>query len=75
MKYENLVLTKGIIKYMLEKIKQLYEEIQKYPFLNNFRIDVMIYKLYELSYEEVKVVDSDFWMNKEEYEQFNLAKI
>ena len=31
-------------------------------------IDQMVYKLYELSYEEVKIVDPDFLMSKEEYE-------
>jgi hypothetical protein len=28
----------------------------------------MVYKLYELTYEEVKIVDPDFLMSKEEYE-------
>ena len=32
------------------------------------QIDQMVYKLYELTYEEVKIVDSDFWMGEEEYE-------
>ena len=30
-------------------------------------IDVMVYKLYELTYAEVKVIDKDFWMSDEEY--------
>lgn len=30
-------------------------------------IDVLVYKLYELTYEEVKVIDKDFWMSEEEY--------
>ncbi len=33
------------------------------------KIDLMVYKLYELSYEEVKVVDSALALTKEEYEQ------
>ncbi len=33
-------------------------------------IDVMVYKLYELTYDEVKVVDPDFWMSEEEYEGY-----
>ncbi|MDO8445868.1 MAG: Eco57I restriction-modification methylase domain-containing protein [Deltaproteobacteria bacterium] len=30
-------------------------------------IDVLVYKLYDLSYEEVKVIDKDFWLSEEEY--------
>ena len=30
----------------------------------------MVYKLYNLDYEEVKLIDSDFYLNKEEYENF-----
>ena len=30
-------------------------------------IDVRVYKLYELTYAEVKVIDKDFWMSDEEY--------
>ncbi len=32
-------------------------------------IDVLVYRLYGLSYEEVKVVDEDFWMGEDEYER------
>lgn len=32
------------------------------------QIDEMVFKLYELTYEEVKVVDPEFWLSKEEYE-------
>lgn len=28
----------------------------------------MVYKLYELTYEEVKVVDSEFALSEEEYD-------
>src|SRR5690554_1454265 len=30
-------------------------------------IDVLVYRLYGLTYEEVKIVDEDFWMSEEEY--------
>lgn len=30
-------------------------------------IDVMVYKLYELTYDEVKIVDPEFWMSEGEY--------
>ena len=34
-------------------------------------IDVLVYKLYELSYAEVKVIDPDFWLSESEYANFN----
>jgi len=33
-----------------------------------FQINQMVYKLYELTYEEVKIVDPDFLMSEEKYE-------
>jgi len=33
-------------------------------------IDVLVCKLYELSYEEVKIIDKDFWLSEEEYENY-----
>ena len=35
-------------------------------------IDEMVYKLYELTYEEVKVVDPDFSLTGEEYNQIRI---
>ncbi|MEX1191913.1 MAG: TaqI-like C-terminal specificity domain-containing protein [Brumimicrobium sp.] len=35
-------------------------------------IDVLVYKLYNLSYEEVKVVDEEFWMSENEYEKVEI---
>ena len=32
----------------------------------------MVYKLYELTYEEVEIVDSGFVMSKDEYNQTRL---
>ena len=34
------------------------------------QIDLMVYKLYELTYDEVKVVEPDFQMTEEEYERY-----
>jgi len=34
------------------------------------QIDIMIYKLYELTYFEVKIVDPEFWMSEDEYGNF-----
>ncbi len=36
------------------------------------QIDVMVFKLYELMYEEVLVVEPDFWLSREEYEKVEL---
>jgi len=37
------------------------------------KIDIMVYKLYELTYEELKIVDLEFdkIMNRKDYEKFN----
>ena len=32
----------------------------------------MVYKLYELTYEEVKIIDPAFALSKEEYEKFKI---
>lgn len=36
------------------------------------QIDKMVYKLYELTYEEVLVIEPDFEMSKESYEFYKL---
>jgi adenine-specific DNA-methyltransferase len=36
------------------------------------QIDNMVYKLYELTFDEVKMLHPDFWMTKEEYENFEI---
>jgi hypothetical protein len=33
------------------------------------QIDAMVYKFYELTFDEVKMIDPDFWLNEEEYEK------
>ena len=38
------------------------------------KIDLMVYKLYCLTYEEIEIVDPDFCMSKEKYENFNLYR-
>ncbi len=35
-------------------------------------IDVMVYKLYDLSYDEVKIVDPEFAMSEEEYNEIKI---
>jgi hypothetical protein len=36
------------------------------------QIDVMIYKLYELTYDEVLIVEPAFEMSREDYESYKL---
>ena len=38
------------------------------------QIDVMVYKLYALDYEEVKIIDPEFEMTEKEYEAFSLPE-
>jgi len=38
------------------------------------KIDIMVYKLYELTYDEVKIVDPQCPFSQEEYEKFELEK-
>jgi hypothetical protein len=35
-------------------------------------IDVLVYKLYELTYEEVKIIDRDFWLSETEYKKVKI---
>jgi len=36
------------------------------------KIDKLVYKLYGLNYEEVKVIDPEFWLNEDEYEKVKI---
>ena len=36
-------------------------------------IDALVYKLYELTYEEVKVIDSEFGLSEKEYERIKVG--
>ena len=35
-------------------------------------IDLMVYRLYDLTFDEVKIVDPEFSMNKKDYESYSL---
>jgi beta-mannanase len=35
---------------------------------------VLVYKLYELTYDEVKIIDKDFWLSEGEYEKVKVGK-
>lgn len=36
------------------------------------KIDELVYKLYDLSYNEVKIIDPDFWLSEEEYDEVKI---
>ena len=54
---------------IVELVNQILKsgfQTQNYLFMEK-EIDVLVYKLYELTYEEVKIIDKDFWLSEEEY--------
>jgi hypothetical protein len=55
------------IEELVDKILSLKQHHQDTTALER-EIDVLVFKLYELSYDEVKVIDADFWLTEEEYE-------
>jgi len=56
------------------QIEKLVDEILKKKKANQDttslekEIDVLVYHLYELTYDEVKIIDKDFWLSEEEYD-------
>lgn len=52
--------------YINDKLKQ--QSIQQYE----HQLDVLIYKLYELTYQEVLTIDKDFQMSELEYDNYKL---
>ena len=61
-----------------KQIEKLVDEILKKKKANHDttslekEIDVLVYKLYELTYDEVKIVDKEFWLSEEEYLKYKL---
>ena len=56
-------------------ISNLYEVILKDEILNSEKIDELnnfVYKLYELTYDEVRVIDPHFSLTEEEYNAISL---
>lgn len=56
----------------VEKILSLKSKNQDTTALEK-EIDVLVYKLYELTYDEVKIIDKDFWLSEEEYEKVKMG--
>ncbi|MFZ4740604.1 MAG: Eco57I restriction-modification methylase domain-containing protein, partial [Bacteroidales bacterium] len=56
--------------YFLEESKKALELKSKIDKTDK-QIDLMVYKLYELSYKEIKIVEPDFELSENEYETFS----
>jgi adenine-specific DNA-methyltransferase len=62
-----------------KKIEKFVDEILKKKKANHDttslekEIDVLVYKMYELSYDEVKIIDKDFWLSEDEYEKIKIG--
>jgi adenine-specific DNA-methyltransferase len=62
-----------------KKIESIVDEILKRKKANQDttdlerEIDVLVYKLYELTYDEVKIIDKDFWLSEEEYAKVKMG--
>ena len=68
-----------IIKFEEKDQIQIIELVKQIHILKNQnmatieienKIDLIVYKLYELTYDEVKIIDSDFALTKEDYDNF-----
>lgn len=55
----------------VEKILSLKKQNQDTTSLEK-EIDVLVYKLYELTYDEVKIIDKEFWLSEEEYNNYKM---
>ena len=55
----------------MDKILSFKKENKTTPFLEQ-EIDNLVYKLYELTFDEVKVIDPEFSLSKKEYEAIKL---
>ena len=58
----------------VEKILSLKKKNQDTTSLEK-EIDVLVYHLYELTYDEVKIIDKDFWLSEEEYRKIKTEKV
>jgi len=63
--------TKKRIESLTVKIADLKKHGHTSSDLEN-EIDVLVYKLYELTYDEVKIIDKDFWLSEEEFELYKI---
>ncbi len=61
----------NIFETYFDNLLQLKEEGKSISVIQR-KIDNLIYKLYELTYDEVKIIDPEFSLNKKEYEAIKL---
>ncbi|MFZ4560619.1 MAG: Eco57I restriction-modification methylase domain-containing protein [Saprospiraceae bacterium] len=67
------------VKNFGQQIEQLVDEILKKKKSKQDttalerEIDVLVYKLYELTYAEVKIIDKDFWLSESEYDSVKIG--
>ena len=52
--------------------ENLYEKYEAIVKIGEAEIDIMVYKLYKLSYQEVKIIDPEFPLTQEEYENYQI---
>lgn len=66
------VINDFILSNIKKTVKKIFISKQENPSADTTalerEIDVLVYRLYGLTYEEVKVVDEEFWMSESEYE-------
>ena len=48
--------------------KQKQQSVKKY----GEQIDIIVYKFYELTYSEVKIIDPEFTLSEEEYDNYQI---
>ena len=63
MKHDTEVLITNAVNHII-KMKKLNKDTSEFE----KQLDVSVYKLYNLTYTEVKIVDPDFWLSEAEYE-------
>ena len=56
----------------LNSSENLESDVNKLNTIKEYeqKIDLIVYKLYDLTYSEVKTIDPEFLMSEEEYNQF-----
>ena len=65
----NIETTQKIISNLSKKIHLLIEQDEGTT-AEERKIDLMVYNLYNLTYEEVKIIEPEFDLTKKEYENY-----
>ena len=68
--------SEGYIGGVVDKVLEVKMKDSQANIVNLERqIDLMVYKLYNLTYDEVKIVEPDFSMSEVEYNNFTIEGI